>query len=246
MVKKENKQQGGAPAWMVTYGDMMSLLLCFFVILVAMSEVKKDRKYEDVVRSIQEAFGFVGGLGRVPTSMVPRCSMLDKLKEAAKPYEPSNIGDSEQEGIQGKSFRISQIREGVEVAYGGPITFGRFSGALSPTGAEQAAKIAELLRGHNNKIEVRGHATSEPLPADSPYRDAYDLSYERARSVAEALIGQGIRASRVRVVAAGDTEPLKEQAYSESRRAANRRAEVLVRESLVTDFAGEKADFQEQ
>ncbi|UCG33027.1 MAG: OmpA family protein [Phycisphaerales bacterium] len=246
MVKKENKQKAGAPAWMVTYGDMMTLLLCFFVILVAMSEVKKDRKYEDVVRSIQEAFGFVGGLGRVPTHMVPRTSMLDKLQEAAKPHEPSNIGDSQQQGIQGKSFRISQVREGVEVAYGGPITFERFRAELSPTGAEQAAKIAELVRGHNTKIEVRGHATSEPLPADSPYRDAYDLAYERARSVAEGLIGQGIRASRIRIVAAGDTERLKGQAYSEDRRAANRRVEVLVRESLVTEFAGEEADFQEQ
>jgi chemotaxis protein MotB len=245
MAKKKKEGPAGAPAWMVTYGDMMTLLLCFFVILVAMSEIKEDRKYEDVVRSIREAFGFVGGVGALPTDMVPRTSLLDKTLEASRPYEPNNVGDSQQEGIHGKSFRITQVREGVAVAYGGTITFERFDTKLSPRGSEQVSKIADLLRGHNTKIEIRGHATSEPLPADSPHRDAYDLSYGRARAVAEALIGQGIRASRIRLVAAGDTEKLKEQAYSEDRRAANRRVEVLVRESLVADFAGEKAKFAE-
>jgi chemotaxis protein MotB len=246
MAKKEKKQQAGAPAWMVTYGDMMTLLLCFFVILVAMSEIKENRKYEDVVRSIQEAFGFIGGLGTAPTDMVPRTSMLDKLRQAAKPYDPNHVGDSNQQGIQGKTFRVSQIREGVEVAFGGPICFDRFSAEMSPEASEQAQKIAELLLGQNTKIEVRGHATREPLPPGSTYRDAFDLSYERARSVAQALIGAGIRSLRVRIVAVGDSERLKEQAYSETRRAANRRVEVIVRESLVDDFSGDEANFEEQ
>ena len=246
MARKEKKQEAGTPAWMVTYGDMMTLLLCFFVILVAMSEIKEDRKYEDVVRSIQEAFGFIGGAGRIPADMVSRTSMLDKMKQSAKPYEPSHIGESYQQGVQGKTIRISQIREGTEVAFGGPIIFDRFSAELSPEGAEQARRVADLLRGHNTKIEVRGHATTEPLPLDAPHRDAFDLSYERARSVAEALFGAGIRPSRIRIAAAGDSERLKEQAYTENRRAANRRVEVIVRESLVADFSGDEADFEEQ
>ena len=41
--KKPEEPPTGAPAWMVTYGDMMSLLLCFFIMLVAMSEIKEDK-----------------------------------------------------------------------------------------------------------------------------------------------------------------------------------------------------------
>ena len=43
MPKKKEEQEEGAPAWMVTYGDMVTLLLCFFVLLFSMSEIKKDK-----------------------------------------------------------------------------------------------------------------------------------------------------------------------------------------------------------
>ena len=54
-LKKQAKTAGGAPAWMVTYGDMMTLLLCFFVIIVAMSEIKKEEKFRQVLESIRQA-----------------------------------------------------------------------------------------------------------------------------------------------------------------------------------------------
>ena len=82
MIKKAEKKEEGAPAYMLTYGDMMTLLLCFFVILVAMSEIKEDRKYDDVVRSIQEAFGYAGGVGRIRTDMAPLNSSLDKTRQS--------------------------------------------------------------------------------------------------------------------------------------------------------------------
>ncbi|MHC4092412.1 MAG: flagellar motor protein MotB, partial [Planctomycetota bacterium] len=58
MAKKKYKASAGAPAWMVTYGDMMTLLLCFFVLLVAMSEIKQEDKFLQVVESLRHAFGY--------------------------------------------------------------------------------------------------------------------------------------------------------------------------------------------
>ncbi len=59
--KKDNPQ--GAPDWMVTYGDMMTLLLCFFVILVSMSELRQETRFKKVMESIRQAFGYKGGIG---------------------------------------------------------------------------------------------------------------------------------------------------------------------------------------
>ena len=42
----------GAPEWLVTYGDAMTLLLCFFVIIVSMSEVKKDERFQRVMERL--------------------------------------------------------------------------------------------------------------------------------------------------------------------------------------------------
>ena len=98
--RKQQKVESGAPRWVVTYGDMMSLLLCFFVMLVAMSEIKEEDKFKDVVQSMQEAFGFVGGMGRVPTLDPPTVSLLQKLENIVVPREVNKIGDSHQEGVE--------------------------------------------------------------------------------------------------------------------------------------------------
>lgn len=246
MIKAKEKKEEGAPAYMLTYGDMMTLLLCFFVILVAMSEIKEDKKYEEVVRSIQEAFGFVGGVGQMPTDMVPRNSALDRSLNAMKPHESGNIGEAQTPGLAGRSFRVSQIREGFEIAFGGPIPFQRSQIALASEASAQVAEIAEKIRGHTTKIDVKGHASAEPLSPNSTYRDLVDLSFERARIVASALAEGGVDPSRIRVVAVGDNEPLLAQAYDERRRAVNRRVEIIVRESLVAEFSGDDAGFEEK
>ncbi len=52
---RKRKAEDGAPAWVVTYGDMMSLLLTFFIILVSMSELKADHKFQRVMESLRQA-----------------------------------------------------------------------------------------------------------------------------------------------------------------------------------------------
>ena len=57
---------GGVPEWVVTFGDMMSLLLTFFIMLVSMSEVKEQERYQAMVDSIRQRFGHDhGGLHRL-------------------------------------------------------------------------------------------------------------------------------------------------------------------------------------
>jgi chemotaxis protein MotB len=48
---------GGAPAWMVTFGDMMSLLLTFFVMLASFSELKSEEKYQALLDAFRHQFG---------------------------------------------------------------------------------------------------------------------------------------------------------------------------------------------
>jgi chemotaxis protein MotB len=244
--KKEQKAEAGAPMWVVTYGDMMSLLLCFFVMLVAMSEIKEEDKFKDVVQSMQEAFGFVGGMGRVPTLDPPTVSLLQKLENIVVPREVNKIGDSREEGVDGRKFRVTKIREGLQITVGGQLGFDRFSADLKLDAAALIPSYAEKIRGHTTKIEVRGHATSEPLPPDSPYNDAEDLSYARARAVAAVLVANGVNSRRIRLTACGSTEPLVNQAYTERRRAMNRRVEIIVTESVISDFDGREAEFKER
>lgn len=232
---------------MVTYGDTMTLLLCFFVIIVSMSDVKKDERFQQVMESLRVAFGgYEGSFGTVPIENDPTNALILKLLEIDVPKLTDKKGDSDEEGIHGRKFRVTNVRDGIEVVVGGRISFDRFSATLMPEARELIAKTAERLRGYNTKILVRGHATHEPLPAGSLYDDKRDLAYARAKAVAHELEKNGVRTIRIVPVAVGDSEPLVRQAYTEDRRAANRRVEILVTEDLVDDYAGSTLADDEQ
>jgi len=238
----------GAPDWLVTYGDTMSLLLCFFVIIVSFSEVKKDERFQQMMESLRIAFGgFEGSLGTVPIEGDPTNALIMKLLEIDVPKLTDKMGDSDEEGIHGRKFRVTNVRDGIEVVVGGRISFDRFSATLKPEAQELIAKTAERLRGYNTRILVRGHATREPLPEGSIYQDSRDLSYARAKAAVRELERNGVRSVRLVLVAVGDAEPLVRQAYTEERRAANRRVEIVVTEDLIDDYAGStQAEDQEE
>lgn len=234
---KQSEPAAGAPEWMVTYGDTMTLLLCFFVIIVSMSEIKKDERFQQVMESLRRAFGgYHGAVGSTPIENVPTNTLIARLLELEVPELVNKKGDADEEGIHGKKFRVTNVRDGLEVVVGGRIAFERFSAMLKPEGRELIAKAAERLRGYNTKILVRGHSTREPLPEDSLYENARDLSFARAKAAALELERNGVRRIRLVAVAVGDTEPLVRQAYTEERRALNRRVEILVTEDLIDDY----------
>lgn len=236
---RQAKAPSGAPDWLVTYGDAMTLLLCFFVIIVSMSEMKQDQRFQQVMESLRQAFGgYEGSPGSVPLDDLPTNTLIQKLLELEVVNMKDQQGDTDEEGIHGRKFRVTNVRDGLEVVVGGRITFERFSATLMPEARELIAATAERLRGYNTKILIRGHATREPLPEDSMYEDARDLSYARAKSVARELEANGVRSIRIVPVAVGDTEPLVRQAYTDERRALNRRVEILVTEDLIDDYAG--------
>ena len=72
--KRKPPDEPGIPEWVLTYGDLMSLLLCFFILLAAFSEIKKPREYKQLIESINNAMGANGGLG-------PRHSQKNERKE---------------------------------------------------------------------------------------------------------------------------------------------------------------------
>ncbi|MDH3584885.1 MAG: flagellar motor protein MotB [Phycisphaerae bacterium] len=247
-MKKKCKCPVGVPEWVVTYGDMMTLLLCFFILLAAFSELKKDQEFQDVVKAIQEAFGYTGGAGVSPTQDAPAKSIINRIEAIAlhksKFRKPSRADDP---GVTGKQTTVKRIREGLLFSVGGLVSFEPGSAELLDHARGELAKIARLVRGQNNKIEVRGHATALDLEAlgaeatGAARSQLWELSHRRALAAMEALTStdNGIRPQRIRVVACASHEPLLARAYDQDRAAANRRVEIIVNESLVQDHADE-------
>lgn len=237
MARKHKCPPVGAPAWVLTYGDMMSLLLCFFVLLASLANFdKRDKLFMAAMESIQRAFGATGQSGYYPENIVDFKSFLMRLQSAAVPDLNKNYGHSEEPGMDGRYYRVRKIRDGVEITIGGPIAFGRFSADLEQPMREILDQLIEEVKGKTNKLEIRGHATNEPLPPDSPYRDQFDLGFARSRAVADYLVERGIDPRALRMSSAGSYEPLKQNVYLDERRAVNRRVEIVVMPVLITDY----------
>jgi len=229
----------GAPEWVVTYGDMMTLLLCFFVILVSLSEIKKEDQYRAVVEAVQKAFGMKGGGGAMPTKENPEMSLIERLDEVQlqrkKETEHSNADDP---GIEGREREVTRVRDGQKFAVGGRITFEPGASELTSLAKRSLRTVAAEFRGNNTKIELTGHAASREISVNSQYKDLWTLSFARAKAVMDYLVSEevGIRSERIRLVANANYEPVKKKVFGWAQLEPNRRVEIYVIEALVSDF----------
>ena len=239
MAKKCKCPPAGAPEWVLTYGDMMSLLLTFFILLAALSELKKEEQFQAIVQEVKKSFGMKGGGGKTSSEDDPKLTLMKRLDALeVQQQKQRQISNSQDPGIEGREPAVTKVREGLKFVVGGRITFEPGSADLSDENRRQLSLVAQYMRGLNNKLEIRGHAASMELTEGTPYRDLWEMSYARAKAVMEYLTSKevGIRADRVRLIAVADREPLVKRVYTAQRQEPNRRVEILVSESLVEDF----------
>ncbi len=235
----------GAPEWVLTYGDMMSLLLCFFILLAAFADYspgggEPTPELKQALASIREAFGASSSASS--SQEIDFQELIKKLKSIAAKQVPGHRGDTWEEGVYGKNFRLRKIRDGMEITMGGPVVFEPFSEKLTPEGKQALEQIAETVLGHRNKMEIRGHAAEEPRPADWTDDDALQLSFRRAKAVADELVLRGVDRRALVCSAVGANEPLATGVYDVNRRAQARRVEIIVRESLIDDYVKPSSD----
>jgi chemotaxis protein MotB len=238
MALRKKAPPAGAPEWVLTYGDMMSLLLCFFILLAAFADYEKGGPSERTliaIASIQEALG-LKVTGRAAQTAVQFNSMVEQVKAAVRDLQDKPRGNADEAGFRGREFRLRRMRDGMEIAVGGPVLFDPFSSELTPEGREALAQIGTAIKGHRNMIDIRGHAGEGFGKPDWTYEDAMRLSSARAARVARELVATGLDPRTLRLVAVGDNEPLCKDDAGRAIREDSRRVEIIVRESLLDDF----------
>ena len=162
--RRARRNGRGIPGWVVTFGDMMALLLCFFILLQMFSEFKRDHEYQRVVTAIKEAFEACVGV--LPTDDIPARSMVEILEtmSVANGAE-SKMSRSADEGIVGEHTRVSRVAEGVQFTVGGVHLFEPHSVEVTESGRLELRQLATLLAGRRNVVLIRGHAAAIPARA---------------------------------------------------------------------------------
>ena len=234
----------GIPEWVVTFGDMMSLLLTFFIMLVSLSEIKQEDKFQALVEAFRQQFGHDMSMDSLtpgdsrprPTAMSPIATMgRAKIKDVAK-------GGAEVKAPHGEEQSVRIIRQGSPTAVGSVIFFEAGTEVLTDTAKRELLLLADQLRGKPQKIEVRGHTAPEVAARNIDPTRSMDLAYRRAVLVAKFLINEAkLEAYRFRLAQAGENEPMDRSGNVE-KMGMNPRVEVFLLDEVAEDLKTKTTD----
>ena len=250
------EEGGGVPAWVMTFADLMTLLMCFFVLLLAFSEMDAQ-KFKELSGSVKNAFGVQAEIEArtIPkgTSVIarefspgkPQPTLINDVRQFTIDSNQNTLEFDEEEDNDELEREAERIRRALEAEIqDGALavvteqdkvvihilekaSFGSGDATVRQTFKPTLNKIANLLTSSNGRIDVAGHTDNVPI-STSRFRSNWERSTGRAVSVAQLLLGSAeLEPRRFTVTGHADTKPRAENDTAEGR-AANRRVDIRI------------------
>ncbi len=237
--RKQEEAKPGAPEWMTTYGDMVTLLLCFFVLLFSFSVVDAQ-KFQSMIQSFQGSLGILeSGTTIEPSEYIS--SALDselttkqleeledfrKLEERLKEYLNEQHLDTD--------VLVNLETRGLVLRFQDNILFHSGMANIREEFKEILDVISEFLEEpefEEKHIRIEGHTDTVPVDPSGKYETNWELSVARASNVVRYLI-EDARLNAMRFSASGYSEyhPVAPNDTRENK-AKNRRVDIVILKS---------------
>lgn len=245
----EECKGGGAPDWMATFADLVTLLMCFFVLLFAMSTTQQET-FKELVESLRSALG---------VQSVPETGTREGLTMHAVPSEEPSESQKIDElgGMIQKEIEeiVSEVRElvmfnklggmvsvtetdvGVVITMSDLLLFKPGGTELSAKGVDIMKKIASILSRFAYHVKIKGFTDSSPIRTGRVPSN-WELSSLRACSVVRLLTKRGVEPGLISAEGYAQFHPVATN-DTEQGKARNRRVEIVYeRDSIARSFAG--------
>jgi chemotaxis protein MotB len=217
----------GLDDWVMTYGDMMSLLLTFFVLIVSFSSMQ-ETKFEQAVSSLHEAFGVLKAAESVIVMETPVVPNHEPQEEEAEfLFEVRAVEKLILEEGLDKEVEIEVTDDGVLFRLNAEFTFQSGGAELREKPRNVLDKLTSFFKKFPYKIQIEGHTDSVPINS-SKFPSNWELSAARAVSVARYFQGMGLPPESIAATGMGEFHPIGDNATAEGR-AKNRRVEIFLR-----------------
>jgi len=239
MAKKCPVCEEGAPAWLLTYGDMITLVLTFFVLLYVTSATEQTTPKMDLVLSAFQGLGNnTGGntlspgrlaeLGNTVNSLPSQNSgraLADSRRVAVSIFEPE---------IKRDQVRVSVDERGLVISLSADAFFDIGSAEIRKEEAREVLrKVGQLATTPGlleKKIRYEGHTDSEPPAAGGKWSSNWQLGSERALSALIYTVevsGSSALEARLHAASFGEYRPLRSNDTREGK-AYNRRVDIVI------------------
>lgn len=245
--KFENQEEhDNSERWLLTYSDMITLLLGLFIMLYSMSNVDV-KKYEQFAQAANKVFGLSSGGDSVVTSgngdgvvennFPMTASNNDKIidqKETGGTIDDKNM-DSLYKNLKNyidanklsKQIQVENQERGVDLKIKGSYLFASGKADISPTAKQKIDKIGMYLNNIGNYIDIQGYTDNVPI-SNSYFKSNRELSFARADNVLNVLTHDTkINPAKLTATAKGEYDPIASNATAEGR-SRNRRVEIVI------------------
>lgn len=223
--RKVKAQPVGAPLWIVTYGDLMTLLLTFFVLLLSFSAIKMD-SFRAAMGSLREALGVFQGSQSVlyapadVTSNIPtKAEILKATAEIRALLRERNLE---------KMVEMELTGEGIRFKLNSSLLFGSGRAELNADVFDLMENIGYLTNRFATKVIVEGHTDDLPLTGGI-FKSNWGLSAARAVSVVNFLSNLSNTKKDIFQVSAFSEYKPRVTNDSPENRALNRRVEIMIK-----------------
>lgn len=223
--KHSHEEHENQERWLLTYADLITLLLGLFVILYAMSKIDAG-KYAEIAAALGGVFGSNSGkmivaqgsrgVLQVPIPIVPK-----EHQEVEKEVEAAL-----QQNLRSGLITLSTNERGLTVHVAEELGFSSGSADPKPDMLLVLDTLVAILQRLPRDIRVEGH--TDDVPINTPvFRSNWHLSVARAVNVAYYLVDQGLNPEKVSVAGYGEFHPLVPNS-NEANRAKNRRVDIVI------------------
>jgi len=221
------------PAWLAAFGDLMSLLLCFFVLLLSMSSMDA-KKVSEAIGSLSGAMSVLEGGTKTEISQkrIQESTPIESQDETSQTVNrvQQAVGDANEmmEKGHGPAITLDDAQEGFVIKLPASLLFKSGSATIENQDAllflKRVALIIEELPKTMN-VSVQGYTDNQGPGSNSPYKDNWELSSARAISVLQELILDGVSPEILSSAGFAEYRPVATNATA-SGREKNRRVEI--------------------
>jgi len=225
MALKKRSDEGSRSSFMLTYANLMILLMTFFIVLVSMGQIE-EKKLKIGLYSFREAF-FSGGAGILFGREKPLD--FDYLIQQEKMKLQKKLSASLKEilGEERKAIEIVPGAEGVILRLPGRILFDLGEAELKPEARKILDKLVPALKEYQYQVRVEGHTDNLPIHTER-FPSNWELSAARAINVVKYLEKKGVNRQLLSAVGYGEYRPLFPNNTPQDR-TRNRRVEIVIK-----------------
>ncbi len=260
--KAHHEEHANHEAWAIPYGDLITLLLAFFVVMYAVSSVNEG-KYRVLAESMDAAFSG-GPRSLSPVQIGQPVKSLDSgSRSGMDPAQPMPPQGSEQglgngaentghrkmaekleaamgDLISDSTVTVNHSGEWVEIEIKNDILFPVASAETGPEAKAVLDRLIEVLKPMDNMIRVEGH--TDNLPISSPvYPSNWELSAARAARIVREFQKGGIDPARLIVAGMGEYHPVADNSQPGGRQ-KNRRVSLVIMDPQATQTPASSRD----